>query len=231
MNSGSGRPSAVELPDSGMSGMWTHTRVAELIDPPEGGPVVDVGTGTGAFSDWLLDHGYAVTAVGVDPAQYRGRAPFLQHDADTGLPFDSGTLEGIVAIELIEHLEAPYRFVREAARCLHHGGWLAVTTPNTISLSSKVSLAFRNYPIYFGPDDFARNGHISPISLIDLRRIASRTGLSVQVVTYNIGRLPIPRLRHWLPLKHRLFRNQHWGESLVAVLRKTSDPSDRFERG
>jgi SAM-dependent methyltransferase len=214
-----------------MAGISTHTRVAELIDPPLGGTVIDVGAGTGAFSDWLLENGYAVTAVGIEQGQYHGKAPFIECNVDDGLPFDAETIEGIVAIELIEHLEGPYHFIREAARCLRPNGWLVVTTPNIISLSSKVSLAFRNYPIYFGPDDFVRNGHISPISLVDLKRIALRAGLSVEVTTYNVGKLPIPRVRHRFPLRHRVFRNHHWGESLVALLRKTSSPMTQIERG
>jgi SAM-dependent methyltransferase len=215
-----------------MAGANTHEIAGGLLDPPTGVGVLDVGAGQGAFTEWLCAHGYRTFAIGLISDQYRfDGAPFIVANLDQGLPIRSESVEGIVAIEVLEHLEQPFQLVREAARCLQMGGWLIVTTPNVLSLGSKLSLFLRNYPVYFGPNDYTNNGHLSPVSRVELQRIASRAGLTIEAVTYNVGKLPFPRLRHRLPLTHPIFRNEWWGESLIVRLRKISHPAATVNRG
>jgi SAM-dependent methyltransferase len=215
-----------------MAAIRVHEVVAQLLDPPKGGVVLDVGAGEGAFTQWLAQHGYRVSAVGIEPSQFRfAGAPFIQANVDHGLPVLSGSVEGVVAIELIEHLEEPLRFFREAARCLSPRGWMVISTPNVLSLSSKLSLVLRNYPIHYGARDYDENGHISPLSRIAIQRIAGRAGLSIEATTYNVGKVPIPRLQHRFPLTHRAFLTEAWGESLIMRLRKTSTPAVTVNRG
>jgi SAM-dependent methyltransferase len=203
-----------------------------LLDPPKGGTVLDVGAGHGAFTQALTDHGYRAVAIGLMAAQYEFRgSPFVVADVDQGLPIRAGTIEGIVAIELIEHLEQPLKLVREAARCLVMGGWLILTTPNVLNFGSKLSVLLRNYPLYFGQNDYVGYGHLSPVSRLELERIAGRSGFTIEALTYNVGKLPIPRLRHRLLLTHSMFRSEFWGESLILRLRKTAVPNTEFSRG
>ena len=215
-----------------MAGFRTHEIVRSLLDPSKGGIVLDVGAGQGAFTEWLTERRYRAVAIGLMASQYKfGGAPYVVADVDQGLPIRSESVEGIVAIELLEHLEQPLKLVREAARCLVMGGYLIVTTPNVLSLGSKLSILLRNYPLYFGQSDYVTNGHISPISRVELQRIAGRAGFSLEALTYNVGKLPIPRLRHRLLLSHPIFRSELWGESLIVRLRKTSDPARGFNVG
>jgi hypothetical protein len=111
------------------------------------------------------------------------------------------------------------------------GGWLVVSTPNVLSLGSKLGLLVRNYPIHFGPGDYLDNGHISPVSRLSIERIAGRAGLSIEAVTFNVGKLPIPRLRHRLPLTNKMFASEAWGELLIMRLRKISQPASVVTRG
>jgi SAM-dependent methyltransferase len=219
--------------DSGrMAGIGTHAAVAALLAPPDGGTVLDVGAGEGAFTQWLVSHGYNAIAVGIDRGQYFfSGAGFVETDLDQGLPFSDASLAGIVAIEVLEHLENPLRLFREAARCLVDGGWLLVTTPNIKSLSSRLSFLIRGHHLYFGRTDYEGNGHISPIALDQIQAIAARAGLSVEVVTYNVGKLPVPRLRHRVLLRGRRFLNELWGDALIVRLRKTSPPQQLVHRG
>ena len=215
-----------------MAGVGTHAAVARVLDPPGNGWVLDVGAGEGAFTSWLHSHGYRSLALGINPAQYRfPTVPYVRIDSERGLPVCDESVDGVVAIELLEHLENAYLFLRDAARCVRMGGWIAVTTPNTLSLSSKLSLVLRGYPLYFGPGDYEQNGHIHPLSVLDIERVGERAGLALEAVSYNIGKLPIPGLRHRFPLRGRRFLTAAWGESVVIKLRKVAAPQRSFERG
>jgi SAM-dependent methyltransferase len=215
-----------------MAGIGTHAAVAALLDPPNEEIVLDVGAGEGAFTQWLASHGYNAIAVGIERGQYRfPGARFVQANLDTGLPFSDASLAGIVAIEVLEHLENPLMLFREAARCLADGGWFVVTTPNIRSVSSRFSFLIRGHHLYFGRHDYERNGHISPIAVDQIQAMAARAGLSLEFVTYNVGKLPVPRLRHRLLLRGRHFLNELWGDALIVRLRKSSSPQLFVHRG
>src|SRR6266851_3710714 len=78
-----------------------HERVRALLDPPQGGPVLDVGPGEGALTQWLARHGYRPVAVGIVASQYKcDEAPFVLANLDQGIPVVSGSIQGIVAIEV-----------------------------------------------------------------------------------------------------------------------------------
>jgi SAM-dependent methyltransferase len=217
--------------EEAMAGLGTHRRVRELFDVTHGSLVIDAGAGRGVFTDWLVQSGYQVIALGIDRHQFRGCAPFVECNLDDGLPIASATANAIVAIELIEHLETPLRFVREATRCLTVNGILVITTPNVLSISAKLSLLLRNYPTQFGDSNYYANGHVSPISRLTISRIAERSGLVVDAIGYNVGKLPLPWLRHRLPLRSSPFRNEVLGESLIVKLRKVRQPQAKIVRG
>ncbi len=58
------------------------------------------------------------------------------------IPFESDQFDSVIAGELIEHLEHPDRFVKEACRVLKKGGIVILTTPNRESLINRLT---RNY--------------------------------------------------------------------------------------
>ena len=51
-------------------------------------------------------------------------------DVGTRLPFADGSLGGVLAILVIQHLPDPARFVTEIRRCLRPGGHLLLTAPD-----------------------------------------------------------------------------------------------------
>ena len=219
----------------GSAGPYTHEVVTSLLDPPNDLPVLDLGAGTGNFTAFLLDSGYRVVALDIDAEGYRnsGRssAPFCEVDLDDELPVRPNTLGGVVAIEVLEHLENPLRLVRSVAASLVDNGWLIITTPNVTSLSSRLELLVRGHEWGFDELSYRTNGHISPVSLTQLERLASRCGLIIEAQTYNVGRLPIPRLRQRIQLPSRWGRSRLLGESLILKLRRRGDVPVTFVRG
>jgi hypothetical protein len=52
----------------------------------------------------------------------------------------------------------------------------------------------------------------------------------VEDVTYNAGKLPLPRIHHRYLLTRAPWRTQAFGETLIVKLRKTGPPA-AFSRG
>lgn len=69
-------------------------------------------------------------------------------DAITGM-VGRAVADAVAAVETIEHLENPRRFVRLPVRLLRPGGWLFVTTPNQRSLLSLASLVVKGEFAHF----------------------------------------------------------------------------------
>jgi len=217
------------------AGVFTHEVVASLLDPPNDLTVLDIGAGPGNFTAHLQQAGYSVIAIDIDPDDYQqaghSTAPFISANLDESMPPLPGPVGGAVAIEIIEHLESPLRFIRMMADSLVDGGWLIVTTPNVLSLASRIELLVRGHSFEFGENDYETNGHISPVSLGQLERIGARVGLSVEQTTYNVGRIPLPRLRRRFPIRSEWALSEMFGESLIVKMRKRANDRQPFSRG
>ena len=108
-------------------------KTRQLLDrlaPGPGERVLDVGSGDGSLLA-LLTQRYGVHGVGIDisPAVVERslQAGFWDHELYQGdaedLPFLGGTFDGVVSLDVLEHLPHPERTIAEAARVLRPGGW------------------------------------------------------------------------------------------------------------
>ena len=125
----------VFTPDSNMRLISTCARLAQL---KPGARVADLGCGSGVFTDLLHKLGYVPTGLDISPKQISlGRAKypdveFLEGDVEQ-LPFETGTLDGVLLSGLVHHLPDPARCASEVFRVLKPGGSFVAFDPNRMN--------------------------------------------------------------------------------------------------
>jgi len=118
-------------------------RRASTIGLPRGAKVLDAPCGDGEVSIQLAKLGFEVSGVDmVDELLPAAREAldgrFRLADMTRPLPWPEASFDLILSIEGVEHLEDAFSFVREMHRLLKPGGILIVTTPNVVSLRSRM---------------------------------------------------------------------------------------------
>lgn len=192
--------STVQLDSLGDSSAEIHASALRASDPQPALTWLDVGCGRGdvlrAVSagfeptrlagvdviDWLADDLRDNVEMIVSPAE------------DEELPAS----DRVLMIEVIEHLEAPWRVLRTAARAVAPGGRLVVTTPSVTNLRHRAELLLRGTLTSFRPDN---RPHLAPALPHVIERIVGEEGL-VPTAGY-IGRDIVPNSGgrlwpHWI---------------------------------
>jgi SAM-dependent methyltransferase len=185
----------------GTSAQPIYHLVARVLEQRHsgGGTLVDVGCGKGSLWDFVagrFDH-----YIGADVVCYDGFpevGEFHQVDLDTGrVSLPDAAAAVVAAVETIEHVENPRAFCRELVRLTRPGGLIIVTTPNQLSLLSKLTLVVKNQFNAFTERPGSYPAHISALLEVDLIRIARECGLVDAAIHYtDSGRIPGTG-RHW----------------------------------
>jgi 2-polyprenyl-3-methyl-5-hydroxy-6-metoxy-1,4-benzoquinol methylase len=158
---------------------------------PGGGCLLDVGCGAGNLWPVLADRfdryvGADVIRHDAMPADLIFCPVDLDHHA---VPRPDHEADVVAAVETIEHLENPRAFLRELVRLTRPGGWVIVTTPNQLSLLSKLTLVLKNQFNAF--QDACYPAHLTALLETDLRRMAVECRLTEIAIVYSgRGRMP-----------------------------------------
>jgi SAM-dependent methyltransferase len=80
---------------------------------PDRGPILEVGSGSGLLKDFIPE--IILTEIEA--------LPWINCGADcTNMPIKSGSLRGVIGLDVLHHLDDPGLFLREVARVLKPGG-------------------------------------------------------------------------------------------------------------
>jgi 2-polyprenyl-3-methyl-5-hydroxy-6-metoxy-1,4-benzoquinol methylase len=186
--------------------------------------LLDVGCGTGNLRQRV--QAVCERYIGSDAIRHEGfpaDAEFVLTNLDSGrVALPDGSCDVVACVETIEHVENPRALMRELVRLTAPGGWLVVTTPNQLSLLSKLTLLSKNEFVHFQERPGLYPAHISALLEVDLVRMCRENGLEDVAVRYTgHGRIPFtPRdwpsfLRAVSGVKGRAF-----SDNVIVVARK-----------
>jgi SAM-dependent methyltransferase len=119
-----------------------YTRVHSLVTPSS--IAVDVGCGRGSYRDdpvrvrrdLRVLKGKCLKVIGMDIDANAAKNPFIDEFRfiKEGLwPLEGGSVDLCLADSVLEHVDDPEMFFKEAHRVLKPGGYLCVRTPNIFS--------------------------------------------------------------------------------------------------
>lgn len=203
-----------------------RTVAALLAERQVNGVLVDVGCGTGNLCQAVGSR--FARYIGADVVRYDGfpaDGEFHSIDPGTGRVNLSDAVGDVVAaVETIEHVENPRAFARELTRLCRPGRWVVITTPNQLSLLSKLTLVLRHEFNAFRAGSYP--AHLTALLEVDLRRIAGECGWTDVTIRYTCdGRIP-GTARHYPRWLSRIF-TRTLSDNIALIARTSTGANPR----
>ncbi len=165
-------------------------KVVDVIVSGKKGKVLDLGCGDGRTGKLIFDNGFDVEACDMDAArfEFHNIIPFKKGDLDNRLPYEDGTFDCVILMEVIEHVYNPGFVIAEISRVLKKGGRLILSTPNILNIGSRLRfLCEGSFDFFREPTlDYAKcfpvaiqNMHVVPWRYQELEYLLDRHGLEV----------------------------------------------------
>jgi len=138
--------------------MWKHGSRKEIIPffrsyVPRNREIVDVGCGSGYGTYQLYQSGYKVTGIDLSEKMVQlakkrseNKIPFIQGDVNS-LPLEDGSVDGILAINVLEWTKTPSVALVELKRVLATDGYLCIGV-----LGPTAGPRANSYPRVYGED-------------------------------------------------------------------------------
>jgi SAM-dependent methyltransferase len=202
----------------------TFLRVLDLLETLPRGTLLDVPSGEGALSVAAREMGFQVLAGDIDPKFFKAKGIECRYmDMNRVLPVEDQSLDYVVCLEGVEHLENAFQFTRECNRILKPGGRLVISTPNILNLASRLKYFFSGfYALCPRPiNEFSHLpvfDHINPVTFYQVRYMLHSSGFQLRKVTTDLWRRSALGFLAFYPVL-RLYS--------IRTMRKESDPRQR----
>jgi 2-polyprenyl-3-methyl-5-hydroxy-6-metoxy-1,4-benzoquinol methylase len=196
-----------QLDSAGTSMEEIITAVLEAARPEPHLRWLDIGCGRGDLLRRIRDDWDPAALHGIDPIDWLDddlRDDVTFHRTAAEQAQDLPVADRVLLVEVIEHLEAPWSALRQAARLVAPGGLIVVSTPNLATLRNRLELGVRGNLTSFRPD---YQPHISPALPHVTKRILSEENLTLEpprfagadVISLSKGRVWPESLRRRYP--------------------------------
>jgi SAM-dependent methyltransferase len=151
--------------------------------------LVELGTGNGKYLLYLCNKLGIRRAVGIDiafesPSDHSG-VRFFNHNLNEDWPFESGSVDHLIAMMVFEHLFDPFHTFSEVARTLSPSGRAYVNLPLVTALPNRLRLLSGKVPVTSVSEDrwFSERhwdgNHLHYYSVDLIKKLAKLTGLEV----------------------------------------------------
>jgi SAM-dependent methyltransferase len=138
--------------------------------------VLDLGAGHGAFTKTLHEMGYEVHACDLFPEIFEFEPVECRRvDITSSFPYEDNAFDAIIAIEVSEHITDHQNFFRETNRILRPDGKLYLSTPNILSIKSRIRFLKTGFFYTFIPLEMKNYDglqHVSSLTLDQYNYIA-----------------------------------------------------------
>ena len=128
--------------------------IIPLLNSYDNPEVLDIGAGHGAMVQKLYNAGYKIAAADLFPEYFKFKKVNCKKvDITKKFPYDDNSFDVIIAVEIMEHVHDHENFFRETYRILKENGILVFSTPNILSLKSRMRFLFSGFFYAFKPID------------------------------------------------------------------------------
>lgn len=202
-----------------------HARLEEvLLQHAREGSLLDLGCGSGAWGKRMLDRGFAVTGIDIEPG---GRPfDFLCLDLNQDFANRTGSYDVVTAIEVMEHIENPRHLLRQIKACLKPGGIALISTPNASSVYSRPRFLLTGQMASFTDLAYRTIGHITPVTKWQMQKMIVESGMEQRHFGFADAKFLPPKSAADIVkaicwgLRPLMLGGPVGGQSMIVVLRK-----------
>jgi len=187
--------------DIKLSSWWRYLETINLFCGERPGRVLDIGSGWGTTCRILGELGFEMSALDISNPSGIDDQHFQQCDLNrvARLPYDDESFTAVVCSEVIEHIERPFTLLKEIFRILSQKGALILTTPNVLSLHSRIIFLRTSMhgKFIWKTDDnksyqpkHGEGGHITPIDFYRMNWMLHRLEFTIEALRTNVFDVP-----------------------------------------
>lgn len=179
----------------------TRTDALRILPPGRAEKVLEVGCGTGETLAYMKRNGLArhVTGIEREPACAAQVNPQVDiyYTADAETFFFHEKYDGVLLLDVLEHLVEPFALLKKLAFCLNPGGWLLVSIPNIRNLYILKDLIFKGKWEYT-ESGILDKGHLRFFTHASFSRAATHTVPKLHLERYASNDMRISPPWSWL---------------------------------